>query len=1126
MEKMTWYHPFMSRLECEKILQHKKDGSFLIRNSESTVSDQVLSICWDSCAHHYKIKRSDKGMFLAAAKGVEQFYFNTLDKLVSYYQYPDRGLPYVLTEPISRDSFSGNDDDVDSDFSESDDEADSITLFFQQQLDIIKGLKLDTVLKESLQEYVTKGINKDFQRVQSGSNKPPMLQKLLVEAAGDLQLSLQKFLTRLGHIHELFDVGSNVQALEQYEHINQDNNSKDLESVFKMLSECKSGMLRLEQKACKVLKEYSGLSTSQNEQKPSNTEMEYSVLSYDTKGSPTVIAEKPKDVKHKLFEVTSGPLKSKSYIALDITNGKIIFLKNNQDKLESGTAFTSEQVFQLVKSKTSKSKLGILLENMNVKNYYFENFRSRELFCQVVQQIKIAHSKDIHSSELSVFVGSWNMGDAVEGDISEWFKCLGLGKTRPQEFCHIASDIYAIGTQESAYHEKEWVKKIQTCLKSVFRKEFKLLTCYSMWDIRIVIFVKSELLNLVNSVKQSSVKTGIATVLGNKGAVGVSFNVGTTSFCFVNCHLTSGNEKLQRRNQNFHSILRGLNLGQRDSFDLMLSFHHLFWFGDLNYRLDLDVTDIIKWIMEREWQKLLAADQLIAEIRKGNAFISFEEEDISFPPTYRYTRGTRSTYCWTKEKRTGTRINVPSWCDRVLWKSYPELTSCNTTYGCTESICSSDHSPVFATFDVGVLSQTLAASSHEDHTDSGMIKALKIVFFSAEAKILTSSGTKFMLEFHSNCLEKRVITKKNSYTNCRRQTDSLFRGSIPSDHKTYSYPWWTKTDLVDLHPVLSDLCYLEDQHLLVAVKGEDGQEYYGECVISMKMFLSGNPKVFEVMITHLGVETGVLKVEAQLIIPSTIEYTASQKSKVYDLIKVEEEDSRPNTKKCGEKKEMYLVNLPVKKEDIDQIDPVDKKVEPPTDNEERPISMGFDNPCVKYTKLDDSTDELPALPPKKKTLSLPNSLPDNSTMPPLLMKSGERNASEELKPLLSNTLPRSCPVEDLQPPSNTGQILTSEAELLLPSSSEMFVPVPKPRTKKMVKQFVSDFSKWLNNIGFEMYAEHLINNGFDDLDYFCSITEEDLKDVGILDEKHREKIVLEAKKLKGRHKDHKDIVAV
>ena len=33
--------------------------------------------------------------------------------------------------------------------------------------------------------------------------------------------------------------------------------------------------------------------------------------------------------------------------------------------------------------------------------------------------------------------------------------------------------------------------------------------------------------------------------------------------------------------------------------------------------------------------------------------------------------------------------------------------------GCTENICTSDHSPVFATFDVGVLSQTLSSSDGE-----------------------------------------------------------------------------------------------------------------------------------------------------------------------------------------------------------------------------------------------------------------------------------------------------------------------------------------------------------------------------------------------------------------------------
>lgn len=46
-----------------------------------------------------------------------------------------------------------------------------------------------------------------------------------------------------------------------------------------------------------------------------------------------------------------------------------------------------------------------------------------------------------------------------------------------------------------------------------------------------------------------------------------------------------------RRNQNFADILRLLSLGDRQlsAFDVSLRFTHLFWCGDLNYRLDLDV---------------------------------------------------------------------------------------------------------------------------------------------------------------------------------------------------------------------------------------------------------------------------------------------------------------------------------------------------------------------------------------------------------------------------------------------------------------------------------------------------------------------------------------------------------
>lgn len=46
-----------------------------------------------------------------------------------------------------------------------------------------------------------------------------------------------------------------------------------------------------------------------------------------------------------------------------------------------------------------------------------------------------------------------------------------------------------------------------------------------------------------------------------------------------------------RRNQNYSDILRSLALGDKQlgAFDLTLRFTHLFWFGDLNYRLDMDM---------------------------------------------------------------------------------------------------------------------------------------------------------------------------------------------------------------------------------------------------------------------------------------------------------------------------------------------------------------------------------------------------------------------------------------------------------------------------------------------------------------------------------------------------------
>ena len=82
-----------------------------------------------------------------------------------------------------------------------------------------------------------------------------------------------------------------------------------------------------------------------------------------------------------------------------------------------------------------------------------------------------------------------------------------------------------------------------------------------------------------------------------------------------------------RRNQNCADILRLLSLGdkQLSSFDIGLRFTHLFWCGDLNYRLDLEVQDILKHVSKRKFEALMCADQLTRERHKRKAFLNFSE---------------------------------------------------------------------------------------------------------------------------------------------------------------------------------------------------------------------------------------------------------------------------------------------------------------------------------------------------------------------------------------------------------------------------------------------------------------------------------------------------------------------
>ena len=95
-----------------------------------------------------------------------------------------------------------------------------------------------------------------------------------------------------------------------------------------------------------------------------------------------------------------------------------------------------------------------------------------------------------------------------------------------------------------------------------------------------------------------------------------------------------------------------------------------------------------------DFASLYAADQLSRCQARGEAFGGFTDATpTGFAPTFKVRRQSGTVY---KEQR------VPSYCDRVLWKSMPPLARCvsKLSFDSLPQVSTSDHKPVLATFAV------------------------------------------------------------------------------------------------------------------------------------------------------------------------------------------------------------------------------------------------------------------------------------------------------------------------------------------------------------------------------------------------------------------------------------------
>ncbi|KAF8977033.1 inositol polyphosphate 5-phosphatase [Entomortierella lignicola] len=104
--------------------------------------------------------------------------------------------------------------------------------------------------------------------------------------------------------------------------------------------------------------------------------------------------------------------------------------------------------------------------------------------------------------------------------------------------------------------KEQWEKHMQAAIGS----SYVMLKTETMAALHIAVFIWKPIENLVSAVDSSTVATGIGGILGNKGAVAVSVYLGSTSFLFVNAHLTAHQTNTNARNSDYKRIISELQL--------------------------------------------------------------------------------------------------------------------------------------------------------------------------------------------------------------------------------------------------------------------------------------------------------------------------------------------------------------------------------------------------------------------------------------------------------------------------------------------------------------------------------------------------------------------------------------
>ncbi|XP_051750981.1 LOW QUALITY PROTEIN: inositol polyphosphate 5-phosphatase K [Ctenopharyngodon idella] len=265
--------------------------------------------------------------------------------------------------------------------------------------------------------------------------------------------------------------------------------------------------------------------------------------------------------------------------------------------------------------------------------------------------------------DFRVHIITWNVGSAMPPEDITALLGLNVGDGN--------TDMYIIGLQEVNSMINKRLKDVlftdqwsEVCMDALSPFGYVLVTSQRMQGMLLLVFAKYYHLPFLRGIQTQTTRTGLGGIWGNKGGVSARMTVFGHSICFLNCHLPAHMENSDQRMEDFESILQQQQFEGQAAMGV-LDHDVVFWFGDLNFRIEDLEMQVVKGAIDNNklsilWEK----DQL--NMAKGSETVleGFHEGPIKFPPTYKFDVGT-DTYDTSGKKRK------PAWTDRILWRLRP-----------------------------------------------------------------------------------------------------------------------------------------------------------------------------------------------------------------------------------------------------------------------------------------------------------------------------------------------------------------------------------------------------------------------------------------------------------------------